>query len=349
MAWEITRACNLACVHCRAEAIKDPDPAELTTSEGFRLIDQIADLAPGLILILTGGEPLMRADVFDLAARATAKGLRAVMAPNGTLITAEAARRMKESGIQRISVSIDGATAEDHDRFRGLTGAYMSLMDGLAQAREAGVEFQVNTTVTRQNLPQIEQIQDLVVSLGAAAHHIFLLVPTGRGRGLMEEVISAVEYEDVLNWFYTRRDKVSIQLKATCAPHYHRIMRQRAREEGRTVDFQTFGLDAVSRGCLGGQGFVFISNTGQVQPCGYLELDCGQVREKDFADIYLNSPIFQDLRDKKRYKGKCGVCEYWRVCGGCRARAYEATGDYLEEEPLCLYEPPGMKRKEGQG
>ena len=339
VAWEITRACNLACVHCRAAAIEQPDPDQLTTAEGMRLIDQIAGMGQGIILILTGGEPLMRPDVFDLAAHGDRRGLRVVMAPNGTLITPERARRMVESGIQRISVSIDGATAEAHDRFRGVDGAFEGLLTGLKHAREAGLEFQINTTVTRQNLPQLEKIQDMVQSLGAAAHHIFLLVPTGRGRALTDEVISAREYEDVLGWFYERRDKVDLQLKATCAPHYQRILRQRARAEGRKVDFQSFGLDAVTKGCLGGQGFVFVSHTGQVQPCGYLELDCGQVRRTDFAEIYRSSPIFLDLRDKEKYRGKCGACEYWNVCGGCRARAYEATGDYLAEEPLCLYEP----------
>lgn len=349
VAWEITRACNLACVHCRAAAMFDPDPDQLTTDEGLRLIDEIADMNQGTILILTGGEPLMRDDVFELATHGTKRGLRVVMAPNGTLITPERAEMMVKSGIQRISVSIDGATAEDHDRFRGVEGAYNGLLEGLKNARNAGLEFQVNTTVTRQNLPLIERIQDHVIELGAAAHHIFLLVPTGRGRDLAEEVISAKEYEDVLSWFYERLEKVSIQLKATCAPHYHRIMRQRAKLEGKKVDFETFGLDAVSKGCLGGQGFVFVSHTGQVQPCGYLELDCGRLREKSFKDIYLNSPIFVDLRDQRKYKGKCGACEYWNVCGGCRARAYEATGDYLEEEPLCLYEPKGRAAKEDVG
>ncbi|MBW2619519.1 MAG: heme b synthase [Deltaproteobacteria bacterium] len=343
VAWEVTRACNLACAHCRAAAIYDPDPNELSTKEGRRLIDQIAAMGRDIILILTGGEPLMRADIFDLAAYGTGRGLRVVMAPNGTLITRENARRMKTCGIQRISVSIDGATAEEHDSFRGVPGAFDRLVKGVGYARETGLEFQVNTTVTRHNLPQIEAIQELAVSLGAAAHHIFLLVPTGRGRQLTEEIISAQEYEEVLGWFYERRDKTPLQLKATCAPHYYRILRQRAREEGKKVNFATFGLDALSRGCLGGQGFVFVSSTGQVQPCGYLELDCGQVRENDFGQIYRTSPIFLDLRDQNLYKGKCGVCEFWRVCGGCRARAYAATGDYLTEEPLCLYQPQKTK------
>ena len=347
VAWEITRSCNLACVHCRAAAVNKPDPNDLSTGEGFRLIDQIAACAPGCILILTGGEPLMRADAFDLARKGTAAGLRVVMAPNGTLITAEAARNMVDSGIQRISVSLDGASAGDHDRFRGVEGAFDRALEGLAHAREAGLEFQINTTVTRQNLGEIPTIQDLARDLGAVAHHLFLLVPTGRGRDLAAEVISAREYEDVLNWFYDQRDRVPLTLKATCAPQYHRILRQRARAEGRTVDMANYGLDAVTRGCLGGQGFVFVSHTGQVQPCGYLDLDCGQVREKDFGEIYRTAPVFLDLRDKDRYKGKCGACEYVRVCGGCRARAYAQTGDYLAEEPLCQYTPGRIAREAG--
>ncbi len=342
VAWEVTRACNLSCLHCRAAAVNEPDPDELTTREGLRLIDQIAAMGQGIILIMTGGEPLLRTDVFELAAHGTARGLRVVMAPNGTLITPEIARKIKASGIQRISISLDGAKAEDHDRFRGVEGAFARTLEGVGYAREAGLEFQINTTVTRGNLNQIEAIQDMAVSMGAAAHHIFLLVPTGRGRKLTEEVISAQEYENVLNWFYDRQFKVPLELKATCAPHYNRILRQRAREEGRKVDFATFGTSAVSRGCLGGQGFVFVSHTGQVQPCGYLDLNCGQVREKDFAEIYRTSPTFLKLRDKGAYQGKCPICEYFQVCGGCRARAYEATGDFLAEEPLCLYQPQAV-------
>jgi AdoMet-dependent heme synthase len=179
----------------------------------------------------------------------------------------------------------------------------------------------------------------LAVSLGAVAHHIFLLVPMGRGKDLAEQGIDAEQYEQTLHWFYDQRDHVSLQLKATCAPHYYRILRQRARAAKREVDFKTFGLDAMTRGCLGGVGFAFISHTGQVQPCGYLELDCGNIREKTFGEIWREASIFKDLRDFAKYRGKCGRCEYVKVCGGCRARAYENTGDYLAEEPLCLYRP----------
>jgi radical SAM protein with 4Fe4S-binding SPASM domain len=177
------------------------------------------------------------------------------------------------------------------------------------------------------------------VGLGAVAHHLFLLVPTGRGKGLQGKAISPHDYEEVLNWFYDQRDHVSLHLKVTCAPHFYRILRQRARQEGKTITAEHYGLDAVTRGCLGGISFCFISSTGGVQPCGYLELDCGNVRDDSLESIWAKCRFFKDLRDEDNYKGKCGYCEYRKVCGGCRARAFELTGDYLEEEPYCVYEP----------
>lgn len=338
VAWETTRTCNLACIHCRAAALDKPYENELTTEESFRLLDNIATFASPII-ILTGGEPLLRPDIFEIAAYGNEKGFRMTMAVNGTLMSADTARKMKDSGIQRISISIDGATAASHDAFRQVKGAFDGALGGVRYAREVGLDFQINTTITQQNLEEIPAIQELVVSLGAVAHHIFLLVPMGRGRDLAEESISAKQYEKTLHWFYEQKDKVPLQLKATCAPHYYRILRQRAKAEGREVDFKTFGLDAVSRGCLGGVGFAFISHVGQVQPCGYLELDCGNVREKPFREIWESSPIFQNLRNFEKYEGKCGQCKYVSVCGGCRARAYEATGNYMAPEPLCLYQP----------
>lgn len=340
VAWEVTRSCNLACIHCRAAAQNRPYPGELATEECFRFLDDIAGFARPIV-ILTGGEPLLRPDIFDIAAHGTRLGLRMTMAPNGTLVNPENARRMVEAGIQRISISLDGATAASHDAFRGMPGAFDGAIQGIRCARESGLPFQVNTTITAQNLHELPAIQELVVSLGAVAHHIFLLVPTGRGKNLEEQVINARQYEETLHWFYEQRERVPLQLKATCAPHYYRILRQRAREEGRPVDMQTFGLDAMTRGCLAGTGFCFLSHMGTVQPCGYLELDCGNIRRRPFRDIWENSEVFQRLRDFRNYEGKCGRCEYIRVCGGCRARAYEATGNYLAEEPLCLYEPRG--------
>lgn len=338
VAWEVTRTCNLACIHCRAAATDRPYPGELSTEECFRLLDDIGTVSRPII-ILTGGEPLLRRDIFDIAAYGNEKGFRMTMAVNGTLLTVEKARRMLEVGIQRISISIDGASAASHDAFRRMPGAFEGALHGVESARGVGLDFQINTTITQQNLEELPAIQDLTVSLGAVAHHIFLLVPMGRGKDLSEQGISADQYEKTLHWFYEQRDKVPLQLKATCAPHYYRILRQRARAEGKEVSMQTFGLDAMTRGCLGGTGFVFVSHVGQVQPCGYLELNCGNVREKPFNEIWKDSEVFKNLRDFKKYEGKCGRCEYVRVCGGCRARAYESTGNYLAPEPLCLYEP----------
>ncbi len=343
IAWEITRNCNLACVHCRASATNGPYEGEMDTKAALQLVDQIAAVG-NPIVILTGGEPLLRPDIFDIARYGTDKGLRMVMAPNGTLITENMARKMADAGIKRISISLDGATAEQHDRFRGVEGAFAGAIRGIENAKAAGIEFQVNTTITKTNLKEIPRIMQLAESLGAVAHHIFLLVPTGRGKYIVDQEIDAEEYEKTLNWFYDQREKTSLQLKATCAPHYYRILRQRAKMEGKTVTFQSHGLDAVTRGCLAGTGFCFISHTGVVQTCGFLHLKCGDVKEASFEDIWKNSEIFNSLRKFDQLKGKCGLCEYNRVCGGCRARAFEATGNYLAEEPLCSYQPTNGNR-----
>ena len=338
VAWEITRNCNLSCVHCRAAATHGPYTGELDTQACLTLLDQISE-AGDPIVILTGGEPLLRSDIFEVARYGTDKGLRMVMAPNGTLIDASMAQKMADAGIKRISISLDGATAERHDKFRGVDGAYDGALNGIEHAKAAGIEFQINTTITQANLEEIPRIQELAVELGAVAHHIFLLVPTGRGKYIVDQAITAEQYEETLNWFYDQRDKTPLQLKATCAPHYYRILRQRAKEEGKTVTFQTHGLDAVTRGCLGGTGFCFISHRGIVQPCGFLNVDSGDVTKTSFVDIWRDSTVFNNLRSFNDLEGKCGECGYKRVCGGCRARAYEATGDYMAEEPLCSYQP----------
>jgi heme b synthase len=338
VAWETTRNCNLSCVHCRASATLGPHSGELDTAEAFKLLDQIAEVAKPII-ILTGGEPLLREDIFDIATYGTKIGLRMVMAPNGTLVTESVARRLMDAGIKRISISIDGSTAESHDTFRKVEGAFEGAINAMKIAKKVGLDFQVNTTITKTNLDQIPKIQKLAVEMGAVAHHIFLLVPTGRGKYIVDQAIDAAEYEETLNWFYDQRDKTPLELKATCAPHYYRILRQRAKEEGKSVSFQTHGLDAVTRGCLGGIGFCFISHRGDVQPCGFLSANCGNVRQQSFADIWNHSEVLNDLRDYDKLSGKCNPCEFKRVCGGCRARAYEATGDYLTEEPLCSHVP----------
>ncbi|MFW5734907.1 MAG: heme b synthase [Oceanidesulfovibrio sp.] len=344
IAWEVTRSCNLACRHCRAEAHMEPYPGELSTEECKALIDTFHEVGDPII-IFTGGEPLLRKDIFELVSYANDKGLRCVMAPNGTLITAENARQIKESGIQRCSISIDGPNAASHDPFRGGEGAFDAALRGIQHLKDAGLEFQINTTVTRNNMHNFKEIFHLAEDLGAAAWHIFLLVPTGRAASIREEVIGAEEYEQVLNWFYDFRKTTNMHLKATCAPHYYRIMRQRAAEEGVPVSRENFGMDAMTRGCLGGTGFCFISHTGQVQPCGYLDLDCGQVKESPFPEIWKNSIPFKKFRNPAAYEGKCGPCEFHRVCGGCRARAQTMRGNYMAEEPLCSYTPKKLRAK----
>lgn len=315
-----------------------PYEGELSTERCLQILEEIRRVGQAVI-ILTGGEPLLRPDIFELARHGSKLGLRMVMAPNGTLITEQNAKEMVSSGIQRISISLDGDTKESHDRFRKVEGAFDGAMNGIGFAKKAGLPFQINTTITLQNFEALERIQQLAVDLGAVAHHIFLLVPTGRGKYIADQGISAQQYEETLNWFYSQQEKVSLQLKATCAPHYYRILRERAREEGKKVSFQTHGLDAVTRGCLGGTGFCFISHTGIVQPCGYLDLNCGDVSKDSFERVWAESEVFNNLRDYDKLGGKCGKCEYRKVCGGCRARAYEGTGDYLAEEPLCSYTP----------
>jgi heme b synthase len=340
IAWEITRRCNLSCVHCRASAEKGPYLNELGTKECLKLLDDIAAFAKPVV-ILTGGEPLLREDIFQVARHGTEKGLRMVMAVNGTLLSEDTALKMLDSGIQRISVSIDGAAAESHDRFRNVPGAFESALRGIRAAKHVGLEFQINTTITRHNSNELPAILNRVVDLGAAAHHVFLLVPTGRGKELKDQQVTAQEYEEILTWFYDQKEQFPLHLKATCAPQFYRILRQRARTEGKNVTPQNYGLDATTRGCLGGLSFCFVSHTGQVQPCGYLEQKCGNIRKNSLECIWTHALLFRELRDFGNYKGRCGRCEYRKVCGGCRARAFETTGDPLGEEPYCAYEPRG--------
>lgn len=338
IAWESTQACNLVCRHCRASAQTEPAPDELTTSEVKRLIDEIVSLSKP-IFVISGGEPLMREDIFDVAAYATDRGLRVAMSPNGTLITPHAVERMKDAGVKRVSVSIDGSSAERHDAIRGVTGAFQDAVRGIQHCRDGGLPFQINTTVMRQNVHDLEATHDLTVSLGAAAWHIFMLVPTGRGQ--VDDELTPKGYEDILNWIYDAALKSPIPLRVTCGPQFMRLVLTRQKDSDTPPNLvgQERGLDRMSRGCLAGMGYCFISHRGEVYPCGYLPVLAGNVREEDFASIYQESPIFQQLRDLSQLEGKCGRCPFLRRCGGCRARAYSLTGNYLAEEPYCVYEP----------
>lgn len=347
VAWEVTRSCNLACIHCRASSVQGPYEGELDTLACLKLVDDIAAFSEPVV-ILTGGEPLLRPDIFDIAAYGTAKGLRMVMATNGTLVTEGIVGKMLSSGIKRVSISIDGADAGRHDAFRRVPGAFEGAMRGIEIMKHGGMEFQINTTITQANLDQLRDIHDLTLKIGAAAHHIFLLVPTGRGKDLADQAISPETYEETLEWFHGQSESCPIQLKATCAPHYYRILHQKKRHQRSEVRAKQAGsghpLNAMTRGCLGGSTFCFISHVGQVQPCGYLEIDCGRVTEQGFEEIWKQSRVFNELRNLGLYEGKCGRCEFIKVCGGCRARAYEVTGNYLAEEPFCIYEPKKITR-----
>ncbi|MDR3038798.1 MAG: radical SAM protein [Candidatus Adiutrix sp.] len=324
VAWETTRACNLACRHCRAEAVPQPPAGELSPGEGRDFLDQLAAWAPAPGVILSGGEPLLRPDILDLAAYGRARGLRMLLSTNGTLLDAPLARALKAAGVARVSLSLDHPDATGHDAFRGAPGAFDGTQRGAAHLRAAGLPFQINSTLTAGNLDQAEALTDLARELGAVAHHVFLLVPVGRAAGL-EEPLTAGEYEAALKDIHRREAELPLEFKATCAPQYQRL----SRESGRPVR---------GRGCLAGQGFLFFSSFGEARGCGYLTPAAGNFRLAPVRDIYERAPLFLELRDRTRYRGRCGVCEYWSVCGGCRARA-QAAGDYLGPEPLCPHQP----------
>jgi len=338
IAWEVTRSCPMACKHCRAAARNQPYEGELTTEECRRLLENIARLARPTI-ILTGGEPMLREDIYDLAAHADGLGLPVVMAPCGQMVDLAAVERMKQAGIHAISISIDGATAASHDAFRGVAGAFDMACRAADAARRARLPFQINTTITRANRDELPAIRDLAVRLGAAVFNPFLLVPTGRGKDLAGQELSAAEYERTLGWLADAERDGPIRIRVTCAPHYSRIRAQRARRAGEAPE----PAEPFSRGCMGGKTFAFISHTGKVQICGFLDLEAGDLRavDLDFARIWRDSPLLAAVRNVDGYGGRCGICEYRRICGGCRARAYAFTGDYLAEEPFCVYQPRG--------
>jgi len=376
--WETTAGCNLACIHCRRITVAGQlVPQDLTTAEAFDLVDQVAAFARP-IFVLSGGEPLFRPDIFAIARRAADAGLIVALATNGTLIDADVARRIQESGVRRVSLSFDGADAPTHDIFRG-PGTFDKAIAGMAHLRAASVPYQINTTVARHNVHQMDETLRMAVELGAQALHLFLLVPVGCGVEIADDQqISPAEYEGVLNWMYDAEMAGGIELKATCAPHYFRIVRQRQAEERRQGIFrerpasqhrQTHAgghpgngghpgshaaagdgneqarqaMAAMTKGCLAGTGVCFVGHRGEVFPCGYLPVEAGNIRRQSFRAIWEGSPLFAELRDPDLLGGKCGLCEFKRICGGCRARAYGMTHEYLGEEPFCTYAPLGMQ------
>jgi AdoMet-dependent heme synthase len=350
VAWEITRSCNLFCAHCRASAREQEYQGELSTAQCFELIDQIAGVGKP-ILILTGGEPLLRSDIFEIGAYAHQAGLRVVIGTNGTLIDDEMARRIKAIPASRISISLDFPTAELQDQFRGKSGAFAAAVQGIRCAHSAGLEVQINSTITRLNAAYLPELVDLALELGVAAFHPFMLVATGRGKEMAEQELTPLDYEKTLRWICEKQQELGSRLffKPTDAPHYQRIARECGLAltggHGCTAPHPASpgGLNANTRGCLAGTGFCFISHVGRVQGCGYLDVEAGNILRQSFAEVWQHSPLFTALRNLDNLKGKCGLCEYKRLCGGCRARAYEETGDYLEAEPYCIYQPKALR------
>ena len=331
VAIELTRRCNLLCAHCRASSCAANAADELSLTEIDGIFGDIASFASP-VCILTGGEPLLRDDLHDIAASAVEKGLTPVVGTNGTLLSPAKAKGLFIAGVRRISVSIDFPTAHEHDAFRGVEGAFNAAIAGVCNAIEAGLEVQINTSITRRNRALVREIHDLAVKLGAKAFHPFILVPTGRGAGLAGEALSAAENEETLRQICEIAKTSPLFLKPTDAPQYKRI----EIECGVAHKSPHF-----SRGCLAGTAFAFIGSNGDVKPCGFFDLALGNVRNARFGEIWRTNPILDDLRHPERLKGKCSRCGYNSVCGGCRARALAMKGDYLAEEPLCPHLPDG--------
>lgn len=338
--WETTAACNLECIHCRRLDIsKELAHDDMTTEECMNFIDDLSSAARP-ILILSGGEPLYRPDIFDLSMYAVKKGLKVALATNGTLVDEGKAKDIVGAGVERVSISLDGANAKTHDNFRKIPGAFEMAINGFNNLKRLGMSLQINCTIAKHNVDQFDDIYQLALRLGAEALHVFMLVPVGCGIQIADEqMITPERYEDILNRLYDKARESKIHVKATCAPHYFRIMRERTKKEGIAISPKTHGMAAMTKGCLAGTAVCFVSHKGEVFPCGYLPITVGNVKTTKIKDIWNSSAIFTNLRDPSLLGGKCGVCEYKKVCEGCRARAYYDSGDYLAEEPYCTYEP----------
>lgn len=351
IAWELTRACAYACLHCRADAQPRRDPLELTTREGEALIDDVAGFGTRPILVLTGGDPLMRRDIFELAAYADRRGLRVSLTPTATaLSTRKRMRQAREAGIRRVAFSVDAAEPRVHDRFRGFEGSFARTLRGIENAAAEGLPLQVNTTVCRLNVDELERMVPLLEEWGVVQWSVFFLVPVGRGATL--PMLDAAGHERVLGWLHEVSSRAPFDIKATAAPQYRRIVAERARRDA-AVDGEgdrppvvagagyrfADGLNRPGKGVNDGRGFMFISHRGDVMPSGFLPIAAGNVRRQSAVEIYRDSPLFRRLRDPGQLEGKCGRCEFRAVCGGSRARAYAVTGDVMAADPSCPYEP----------
>ncbi|WP_208589855.1 TIGR04053 family radical SAM/SPASM domain-containing protein [Gracilibacillus suaedae] len=359
--WEVTRACALKCLHCRADAQYHRDPRELNFNEAKQLIDQIQSMNNPL-LVFTGGDPLEREDLLDIVQYAVKKGVRVSMTPSATPnVTKEVMQKAKEVGLSRWAFSIDGPNKEVHDFFRGTTGSFNRTIEAINYLHELGMPLQINTVISQYNIDYLEEMRALMEQLNVVLWSVFFLVPVGRGQD--KDMISPVEHEKVFRWLYQVSKTASFDIKTTAAQHYRRVvLQQKAREqkiEKDDIAFQNVlsegatgtvdGLGRAPKGVNDGNGFIFISHIGDVYPSGLLPVKVGNVRLQSLPEIYRESPILKQLRDPDQYKGKCGICEFRHVCGGSRSRAYAATGDYLQSEPYCVYIPRAMRKKDKQG
>ena len=352
--WETTQACDLACVHCRACAQPLRDLLELKTKHAKKLIDDIADLkAP--VFVMTGGDPLKRPDIFELVSYSREKGVRASLTPSATpLLTKEAIQKLKDAGLARLAISLDASTAEQHDKFRQVEGSYECTLNAVRWAREIDLPVQINTTITRHNLDDFDNLVVLMERLDIVLWSVFFLVPTGRGSSI--DLISAEEFEQVFEKLYQTAQRVSFDIKSTEAQHYRRFLLQKRiedRKPGSGKKLLPFlgvstpdGIGRAPKGINDGKGFVFVSHRGEVFPSGFLPVSGGNIKKQSLGDIYRNSPLFKDLRDASKLEGKCGRCEFREICGGSRARAYAVTGNAFAEEPCCVYEPKRAAKPE---
>jgi len=337
--WETTRACALACVHCRAEAMPRRDPGELTTDEGRALLDRIAAFGnPPPLVVFTGGDPFRRPDIAELVAHGTRAGLVVSLTPSGTAaVTEEKLRTLQQAGLARLAVSLDAGSPEAHDAFRRVRGSHRHTLRIIEHARALGLGLQVNTTVSRQTIGELPALVDQVAGFGAALWALFFLIPVGRAQA--DQGLDADEIEDVLRWAANLQPRVPFGIKTTEAPHYHRVLAHLDERETQTIDRRQ--LLRAPRAVTDGNGFVFVDHVGRICPSGFLPIPAGNVRRDDLVTVYREHPLFVALRDPARLGGRCGRCEWRSRCGGSRARAYALTGDPLAEDPGCAHQPAG--------